>query len=210
MASAKPDSGNGWRTAHEKSIIARRANRTFELQKRARCHPKMNSEPSDQQQSTIAQMLLRFNFNRKRIKSSRSVVNWLILWSSTVEKRKYSKLSLLFCFMSIVAARTGGGRGNPVQGPKWAQYTKKTTFWKKLVVSIQGVCKRWATTKKSSKTIKEAAIQHPRFPCSPLPKYWSGPTVLNFAVRMGCGAFTVVWPYDEVLVAHWYTASKIA
>ena len=45
--------------------------------------------------------------------------------------------------------------------------------------------------------IKQKDIQHPRFPCSPLPKYWSGPTVLNFAVRMGCGAFTVVWPYDE-------------
>ena len=52
------------------------------------------------------------------------------------------------------------------------------------------------------------AIQHPRFPCSPLPKYWSGPTVLNFAVRMGCGAFTVVWPYDEGTDLRQYTYTK--
>ena len=51
-------------------------------------------------------------------------------------------------------------------------------------------------------------IQHPRFPCSPLPKYWSGPTVLNFAVRMGCGAFTVVWPYDECPVSKSYSCLK--
>ena len=51
-------------------------------------------------------------------------------------------------------------------------------------------------------------IQHPRFPCSPLPKYWSGPTVLNFAVRMGCGAFTVVWPYDKGPVPKSYSSLK--
>ena len=56
----------------------------------------------------------------------------------------------------------------------------------RLMVGVSGCAKR------------KKDIQHPRFPCSPLPKYWSGPTVLNFAVRMGCGAFTVVWSYDEV------------
>ena len=55
---------------------------------------------------------------------------------------------------------------------------------------------------------KKKDIQHPRFPCSPLPKYWSGPTVLNFAVRMGCGAFTVVWPYDEGCAEKSYSGLK--
>ena len=51
------------------------------------------------------------------------------------------------------------------------------------------VCKRTICGKKD--------IQHLRFPCSPLPKYWSGPSMLSFAVRMGYGAFMLVWSYDE-------------
>ena len=42
-------------------------------------------------------------------------------------------------------------------------------------------------------------IRHPRFPRGPPPQYWSGPMVLNFAVRMGCGVSTMVWSNDESL-----------
>ena len=51
-------------------------------------------------------------------------------------------------------------------------------------------------------------IQHSRFPCSPLPKYWSGLRVLNFAVRMGCGAFTLVWSHDEQYETFQYSRPK--
>ena len=64
------------------------------------------------------------------------------------------------------------------------------------------VCKRTICGKKD--------IQHLRFPCSPLPKYWSGPRVLNFAVRMGCGAFTLVWSYDNISVQLRYSCVKSA
>ena len=62
--------------------------------------------------------------------------------------------------------------------------------------------------KNKNKNKNKKAIQHWLFPRSPLPKYWTSPTMLNFAVRMGCGAFTVVWPYDEGCAARWYTRLK--
>ena len=79
-----------------------------------------------------------------------------------------------------------------------------------LLLYYSGGCKRLAMIRTAIKNQKQNQkdIQHPRFPCSPLPKYWSGPTMLNFAVRMGCGAFTVVWPYDESAVGSEYTCLK--
>ena len=123
---------------------------------------------------------------------------------------KVFKLSLLFCFISIAGARTGGGRGSPVQGPTGPLYKKDHFFPKSWPFSHKAFASAGRSQKEqqNAQKVQKEAIQHPRFPCSPLPKYWSGPTVLNFAVRMGCGAFTVVWPYDECLVAARYIASK--
>ena len=123
---------------------------------------------------------------------------------------KVFKLSLLFCFISIAGARTGGGRGFPVQGPTGPLYKKDHFFSKSWPFSHRAFASAGRSQKEqqNAQKVQKEAIQHPRFPCSPLPKYWSGPTVLNFAVRMGCGAFTVVWPYDECLVAARYIASK--
>ena len=123
---------------------------------------------------------------------------------------KVFKLSLLFCFISIAGARTGGGRGSPVQGPTGPLYKKDHFFSKSWPFSHKALASAGRSQKEqqNAQKVQKEAIQHPRFPCSPLPKYWSGPTVLNFAVRMGCGAFTVVWPYDECLVAARYIASK--
>ena len=50
--------------------------------------------------------------------------------------------------------------------------------------------------------ITKAAQQHPRFPHCPQLEYWSGPTMLNFAVRMGCGVFIVVWPFDGCMASN--------
>ena len=49
--------------------------------------------------------------------------------------------------------------------------------------------------KKNQKRPKRKdCLQHPVFPCGPPPEYYLDPTQLNFTVRMGCGAFCVVWP----------------
>ena len=59
--------------------------------------------------------------------------------------------------------------------------------------------------KHGQKGTKKKNIRHPRFPRGPPPQYWLGPTVLDFAVRMGYGISTVVWSndgtYDFVMYA---------
>ena len=51
-------------------------------------------------------------------------------------------------------------------------------------------------------------IRHPRFPRGPPPQYWSGPMVLDFAVRMGCGISTMVWSNDGTYVFVMYAVQK--
>ena len=41
---------------------------------------------------------------------------------------------------------------------------------------------------------KKESLQHRHFPCGPPPQYYTGCTQLNFTVRMGRGAFCVIWP----------------
>lgn len=41
---------------------------------------------------------------------------------------------------------------------------------------------------------KRESLQHQHFPRGPPPQYYAGRTKLNFTVRMGRGAFFVVWP----------------
>ena len=57
-------------------------------------------------------------------------------------------------------------------------------------------------------TKKKKNIRHPRFPRGPPPQYWSGPMVLNFAVRMGCGVSTMVWSNDGIYVFVTYAEQK--
>ena len=173
----------------------------------------MCSEPSNRQQSTIARMLLRFNVKYYILTKNQIGSISCKLISCMKQHRweaKIFKFSLLFCFISIAGARTGGGRGSPVQGPTGPLYKKDHFFSKSWPFSHRAFASAGRSQKEQhiAQKVQKEAIQHPRFPCSPLPKYWSGPTVLNFAVRMGCGAFTVVWPYDECLVAARYIASK--
>lgn len=45
---------------------------------------------------------------------------------------------------------------------------------------------------------KQKCQQHPEFPGGHPSKYCPGPTLLNFCVRTGTGAFNVVWPLASV------------
>ena len=41
---------------------------------------------------------------------------------------------------------------------------------------------------------EKESLQHQPFPGGLPSQYYAGPTLLNFSVQMGTGAFNVVWP----------------
>ena len=45
--------------------------------------------------------------------------------------------------------------------------------------------------------MKKKCLQHQQFPGGLPSQYYAGPTLLNFSVQMGTGAFNVVWPQSS-------------
>ncbi len=90
--------------------------------------------------------------------------------SPTVQRgRTWRAFSTIqYIYGGRVGTVEGGGRGN--KGQKGDRGCKQV---------LQG---------------KKESLQHRHFPCGPPPQYYTGCTQLNFTVRMGRGAFCVIWP----------------
>ena len=60
----------------------------------------------------------------------------------------------------------------------------------------------WVGKRGESKKIASGAksYQHLKFPSGPPPQYLTGLKPLNFGVRMGSGAFGLVWPIAIIIV----------
>ena len=87
----------------------------------------------------------------------------------------------------------------PKNGQKKTQTNLKTTYSKNHDGHINYL---------PTSFTKKKNIRHPRFPRGPPPQYWSGPMVLNFAVRMRCGVSTMVWSNDGIYVFVMYADQK--
>ena len=120
-------------------------------------------------------------------------------------RKKIGRVLLLFS-MKKKTFNTQDSRVVPHRSTDWAQQCLTSQFgwdavyplwFDRMVVGV-GACNVLLRKNKFVRG-KTKNIRHPRFPRGPPPQYWSGPMVLNFAVRMGCGVSTMVWSNDEPL-----------
>ena len=66
----------------------------------------------------------------------------------------------------------------------------------------KGLVRKKKKKKKKERNIQ--SLQHQQFPGGLPSQYYAGPTLLNFSVQMGTGAFNVVWPQTLVMTRNGY------